>query len=342
VVAFLLGAGSSTSRPADFLRGDADASGDVNVADAFTILAIVWLDEFPSACLGAADADGSDLLGIADAVYLLNFLFDRGSPPPAPYPSPGPPEAGDLPCDRYEPVPTAADKGIVIDIVSKGEYRNDFEFPAMVQLSTQEFGVEAWSLAIAADGENCSIVAATSEGTVVAGFTDAFARVELTSGPGNEGVVSAVIASMRLKDALPPAGSPHDILALRWTPEGFGLRKVCYVCSFRIADGLRGSGEPMVTRVVRGGSGVIPTTGALWVDSCFFLPPPPTAGDCNFDEAVDIADPVFLLSFLFGDGTPPLDPRLCDADRDGGLNITDAVRVLNFLFRGGPPLPPIQ
>jgi hypothetical protein len=49
-------------------------------------------------------------------------------------------------------------------------------------------------------------------------------------------------------------------------------------------------GGPVVTRVVRSGTGVIPTAGDLQASFCDF--PRPTAGDCNFDDAINIVDPV--------------------------------------------------
>lgn len=61
-------------------------------------------------------------------------------------------------------------------------------------------------------------------------------------------------------------------------------------------------------------------------------------GDANGDRRNDVADPVFVLSYLFLGGT-----SLCldamDADDDGEINITDAITLLDWLFRGGPAPP---
>jgi hypothetical protein len=59
-------------------------------------------------------------------------------------------------------------------------------------------------------------------------------------------------------------------------------------------------------------------------------------GDCNGDLAVDIADPVRGLNFLFLGvaAAPCLDA--CDANDDGAVNITDPIGVLGYLFLGGP------
>jgi hypothetical protein len=66
-------------------------------------------------------------------------------------------------------------------------------------------------------------------------------------------------------------------------------------------------------------------------------------GDANKDFYVNIADPVKVLSYLFG-GAQALDcPDAADANDDGQINIADPVRILYQLFSGGeriaPPYP---
>ncbi len=65
-------------------------------------------------------------------------------------------------------------------------------------------------------------------------------------------------------------------------------------------------------------------------------------GDANQDGAIDIADAIRTLQFLFAHGAvlPCMDAA--DANDDESVNIADAIRVLGFLFGSGvkPPLPP--
>jgi hypothetical protein len=64
-------------------------------------------------------------------------------------------------------------------------------------------------------------------------------------------------------------------------------------------------------------------------------------GEINLDGVIDIADAVFLLSYLFLGGEGPPCADAADVDDNGRLEITDAVRLLGHLFLGDqpPPLP---
>ena len=76
---------------------------------------------------------------------------------------------------------------------------------------------------------------------------------------------------------------------------------------------------------------------------------PPTAppapllrrGLCNLDGVFDIADVIFLLSYLFSSGDEPLCDDACDSNDDGNLDIGDGISMLGSLFNGdAPPAPP--
>ena len=64
-------------------------------------------------------------------------------------------------------------------------------------------------------------------------------------------------------------------------------------------------------------------------------------GDCNHDLALDLADGVFLLSYLFTGGMEPVCLSSCDPDANATLGIPDALYIFSYLALGGPPpLPP--
>lgn len=66
-----------------------------------------------------------------------------------------------------------------------------------------------------------------------------------------------------------------------------------------------------------------------------------TRGECNGDDSITIADPVFLLGFLFSGGSDPECEDAADSNDDGAINIGDVVFILDYLFSSGaePPAP---
>jgi hypothetical protein len=83
-----------------FKRGDGNADGDVNIADASFVLNYLFLGGRDPSCLAAADANGDGQVNIADASFGLNFLFLGGPNPPAPFPDCGL-APGEVDCASY-------------------------------------------------------------------------------------------------------------------------------------------------------------------------------------------------------------------------------------------------
>ncbi|MGE3166553.1 MAG: right-handed parallel beta-helix repeat-containing protein [Planctomycetota bacterium] len=94
VILSVIDRGADERSPGGFKRGDANLDASVNTADAVYILCVLFppvppaLPCAPFACRDAADVNDTDgAISIADVVYLLNFLFSGGAPPPAPGPT---------------------------------------------------------------------------------------------------------------------------------------------------------------------------------------------------------------------------------------------------------------
>ncbi len=60
------------------------------------------------------------------------------------------------------------------------------------------------------------------------------------------------------------------------------------------------------------------------------------SGDANNDGFVDIADGIYLVSYIFSGGAAPAPLRAGDADCDGSVCITDVVYLVNYIFGNGP------
>ncbi len=68
-----------------FLRGDANADGVIDVADAVSVLLYLFGGS-KCDCLDAADVNGTGEVDISDPIWLLSYLFRGGPPPASPYP----------------------------------------------------------------------------------------------------------------------------------------------------------------------------------------------------------------------------------------------------------------
>lgn len=80
----------------DFIRGDANGEGTVDLSDAVFLLTSLYVPTSPAAnCPAATDVNRDLVADLSDAVYLLSFLFVPGAPaPPSPYPNCGPDPLG--------------------------------------------------------------------------------------------------------------------------------------------------------------------------------------------------------------------------------------------------------
>lgn len=72
--------------PPDFIRGDADGSGSVSVADATLLASLIFGEAtmFPRN-RDALDADDNGRLNLSDAIRILGYLFGGLGPLPEPF-----------------------------------------------------------------------------------------------------------------------------------------------------------------------------------------------------------------------------------------------------------------
>jgi len=60
-------------------------------------------------------------------------------------------------------------------------------------------------------------------------------------------------------------------------------------------------------------------------------------GDANGDDVIDIADVIYLINYLFIDGSPPDPLPVGDCNCDEVVDIADVMYLINYLFIGGSP-----
>jgi hypothetical protein len=70
-----------------------------------------------------------------------------------------------------------------------------------------------------------------------------------------------------------------------------------------------------------------------------YLPPEepsPQCGDANNDGIINVGDVVYLITYLYRGGSPPI-PTTCigDVNCDDIVNVGDVVYLITYLYRGG-------
>ena len=77
-----------------FIRGDSNLDGQVDISDPVTLLGILFLGNEDPGCADAHDGNDSGEADISDAIYMLAYLFSGGRVPPAPF--------GECGCDETD------------------------------------------------------------------------------------------------------------------------------------------------------------------------------------------------------------------------------------------------
>jgi uncharacterized repeat protein (TIGR03806 family) len=88
--------------PGDFVRGDGNGDGSIDLSDAIHQLLYTFEGSVTANCPDAMDADDNGRLEVTDALRILGHIFSGGPAPSPPYPGPGQdPTVDDLPgCGR--------------------------------------------------------------------------------------------------------------------------------------------------------------------------------------------------------------------------------------------------
>ncbi|MEM7263618.1 MAG: dockerin type I repeat-containing protein, partial [Planctomycetota bacterium] len=88
--------GQITIAPIEFIRGDMNGDGAVDIADVFTAEEYLFLGGDTPGCLAALDTNNDGAIDIGDIIYELSYLFLGGEPMAAPFPNCGPLPDGSL------------------------------------------------------------------------------------------------------------------------------------------------------------------------------------------------------------------------------------------------------
>lgn len=90
----------------EFVRGDVNADGSFNIADAIASLGSLFSGAAPPSCQSAADVNDDGNVDISDPISALANLFSGGPNPPAPFPTCAQDPTKDaLACDAFASCP---------------------------------------------------------------------------------------------------------------------------------------------------------------------------------------------------------------------------------------------
>ncbi len=189
--------------------------------------------------------------------------------------------------------------------------------------------VRAWAFGVCSDPDQLTIIDVISEsGTTTSnngGMPD-FIDINMVPEGWSANVIIDLFGSVGLDPGL---GYPIN----RATYSLDGVEGAVASVEFCVYPGV-----PQVTPVVFIGAN--PETPVL-IDGTITIGGGFVRGECNGLSSINLADPIFLLGFLFIDPIEPPCRDACDLNDDGSINLADPIYHLSHLFSGGPPpLPP--
>ncbi|HLU48401.1 MAG TPA: hypothetical protein VK116_09965, partial [Planctomycetota bacterium] len=117
LTAILLLASGQIFATARFIRGDANASGAVDISDPIATLEFLFAGTVELECQDAADSDDSGRLDITDPVHTLGFLFlSTGAiPAPGPFQCGLDPTTDEISCAVFGPCPSGPPRAPIPD-----------------------------------------------------------------------------------------------------------------------------------------------------------------------------------------------------------------------------------
>ncbi len=160
-------------------------------------------------------------------------------------------------------------------------------------------------------------------------------------GDGREIVIGILIDALPPFDAqtAPPTFLPQEIGRFDfYAPDEINCSE-CYPIQF--CDEINGTGTVLLSNKVVIDNESISPAGYYDGQVCAPASALFIRGDANNDGIFDVADPVFMLNYLFRHEAEPPCPDAADVDNDGLINITDPVYMVLYIFGIGvaPPFP---
>jgi hypothetical protein len=308
----------------EFRRGDCFVDGHIDLADAVHLIDFLFNSTGPLDCPDACDANDDGEHNVGDLVVIVNSITGFAT-----LPDPGvicgfdPTDDTffcDVPCDAPVDPVTSFDHSIAVNL----ENDQGTSVTMMVTMDTPD-SLLAFSFGICHDSSQLNILTVTEALDMNQNPPD-FSEVTVLS----DGVTVAILMSA-LNALIFPAGNGLELFEIEYQADPLNP-PTSSVCP---CDTL-GPTVPLPLQMVSQlGASIFPSTfcyDPIIIDPTFF-----TRGDCNGDGGFNVADAVYLLGYLFVSPTVLPCEDACDINDDGGLDISDPVNFLAHLFTGGAP-----
>lgn len=328
----VLGSGRFVTAQEDFRRGDVDHDGF-----AVTVNDVLRASPFfpPISCEAAGDANADQSRDISDLVYLFAYAAGLGSAPSAP----GPVDCGpdplvllscDTPCAvAVEPVPDSGQVMYIPDVyaLSGGTTTVRVLFDSVDPTQGLSFGLRH-------DPTRLQIVD-VSWGDAIVSLSDPGILESVTV--HDDGLTAILLTALYGGENLIPAGNDHELLVIEYETLSAGEADLEFTEEL---------GDPaMYIRTTLSGHTLSPSVGArpTTIDGMVLVDVEPffRRGDANLDTVVDLGDAIHMFNNGFVAGSGPLECfDAADVNDDGLFDIADGIYLLTYLFTSGPPPAP--
>ncbi len=289
--------------------GEADGNGVVTISDIVYMMDYTYAGGPPPPDFDAADFDLFQEWTINDAAMMMAYIFAGGPWPTGNCPptnAPWQPAVSATYRIRHTAAFPAHRDHMVVDLAfDANQTCTGFQFPLRLRADTTVLQIDSVWYPLAGTDFVYGISihsAAPSGGLVVIGHLP----ILYQNG-------SSPLAKLFVSTAPDTASR---ILNLEWGE---------YV-PLQAPPGHDTPITPMIATVVN------PPVRPTFFGTCCIV-----AGDANGDGYQSISDAVYLITYYFGGGPAPAGcTKMGDADGNGILTIADAVWIINYIFAGGP------
>jgi hypothetical protein len=329
-----LGLTARATGQCEFIRGDITGEGTVDLNDGVRIIA--YLFNFPEentpSCYDVVDVNDNGIVEVSDYTYLATWFMDGGPAPKAPFPNPGVDPTPDT-----VTIPSAADPRFTFVIGESIGYASNTGLTIPLSISN-EVPINGFQMVFEYNGDLLRIDEMLPDETALKDANAEYIIHEAVNRPGQ--AVAHYSALMDFATPMDyhtlPAGQNQLVgnivvsISLIADP---GEAPLHFLNEAKFPGDDPPAETPFVVNLVTVGSEAFRPQcqdGRVIIRKAFIR------GDSNQDKRIDIADTVFMLSYIFMGGRPPTCEDAFDTNNDSRMDISDPIFLLNYLFMGGP------